>query len=139
VGESSTLSSAITATTSSNSVSAHQPWHGMRRKGRLDVVSRLKPSRIVISIVAIYVGGTIAARRLGYKVGGDVVVRCRDGHLYTTIWIPGVSVKSLRLGWYRWQRCPVGGHWAVVSPVRDEDLTDEEREFAAQHRDVRIP
>ena len=78
-------------------------------------------------------------RQLGYKVGGNTVVRCRDGHLFTTIWIPGVSVKSVRLGWLRFQRCPVGNHWTVVTPVRDMDLTDEERQFAEQHQDVRLP
>src|SRR5512142_2152102 len=41
------------------------------------------------------------------RVGGRVVVRCRHGHLFTTIWIPGVSAKALRLGLWRFQRCPV--------------------------------
>jgi hypothetical protein len=79
------------------------------------------------------------ARRLGYMVGGNVVVRCRQGHLFTTIWVPGVSLKAVRLGWLRLQRCPVGNHWTLVSPVREADLTDEERAAAHQSRDVRIP
>ena len=29
--------------------------------------------------------------------GRNVVVRCRQGHLFTTIWIPGGSLKALRL------------------------------------------
>jgi hypothetical protein len=90
-------------------------------------------------IVAFYAGATVAARRMGYKFGIDTVVRCRDGHLFTTIWIPGASVKSLRLGWYRFQKCPVDGHWTLVSPVKELDLSVEERESAAQFRDVRIP
>jgi hypothetical protein len=93
----------------------------------------------LVAVVAILLGGTLVARRLGYKIGGNVVVRCRQGHLFTTIWIPGASLKAIRLGWARIQRCPVGKHWTLVTPVRDSDLTDEERRIAAQHRDVRIP
>jgi len=26
----------------------------------------------------------------GYPLGGQVVVRCREGHLFTTLWIPSV-------------------------------------------------
>jgi hypothetical protein len=83
--------------------------------------------------------GTVVGRRRGYGFGGNTVVRCRSGHLSTTIWIPGASLKSVRLGWWRFQRCPVGGHWTLVTPVRDADLSDEDRETAAEHRDVRIP
>ncbi|HWE34073.1 MAG TPA: hypothetical protein VG410_11340 [Solirubrobacteraceae bacterium] len=78
-------------------------------------------------------------RSRGYGFGGTVVVRCRDGHLFTTIWIPGASVKSLRLGPWRVQRCPVGNHWSIVTPVKRSELSDDELALAAQHRDVRIP
>ncbi|HXQ63092.1 MAG TPA: hypothetical protein VN796_12220 [Acidimicrobiales bacterium] len=90
---------------------------------------------VLVSVVAL----TVALRRRGYSVGGETVVRCRGGHLFTTIWIPGGSLKSIRLGWMRFQHCPVGDHWTLVSPVRDEDLTDEERRSAADHHDVRVP
>ncbi len=72
-------------------------------------------------------------------MGGNTTVRCRQGHLFTTIWVPGASFKAVRLGTARLQRCPVGRHWSLVTPVKDSDLTDEDRESAAQHRDVRIP
>lgn len=103
-----------------------------------------KPSRrtravAVALAVSALVGGTIVARRMGYKVGGNTIVRCRDGHLFTTLWIPGASLKALRLGWYRFQRCPVGNHWTLVKPVKDADLTTEEREAAEQIHDVRLP
>ena len=75
----------------------------------------------------------------GYGLGGKVVVRCRAGHVFTTIWIPGASVKSLRLGWWRFQRCPVGRHWSLVTPVRRSDLTRRERRAARSHSDTRIP
>jgi hypothetical protein len=68
-----------------------------------------------------------------------VVVRCRKGHLFTTIWVPGVSLKSARLGWWRFQRCPVGKHWVLVTPVRRADLTPEEQRSAAEATDIRIP
>lgn len=93
----------------------------------------------IIGIVAVLAGGTLVARRLGYKVGGNVVVRCRQGHLFTTIWIPGASLKAIRLGWARLQRCPVGQHWTLVTPVKEATLTEEERQGAGQRHDVRIP
>jgi hypothetical protein len=96
----------------------------------------LTPFAVVVMLLA---AATVVARRLGYKVGGYVIVRCRDGHLFTTLWVPGASLKAIRLGWWRWQRCPVGQHWTLVHPVRDADLTEEERESAEQCRDVRLP
>jgi hypothetical protein len=93
----------------------------------------------VVAVFLLYVGVIVVVRCRGYSVGGNIVVRCRDGHLYTTLWIPGASLKAVRLGWWRFQRCPVGEHWSLVTPVRESDLTEEERRLAAQSRDVRIP
>lgn len=73
------------------------------------------------------------------KLGGHVVVRCREGHLFTTLWIPAVSVKSLRLVWWRFQHCPVGHHWSLVTPVDEAKLTESERASAREHHDVPIP
>jgi hypothetical protein len=73
------------------------------------------------------------------RPGGNVVVRCREGHLYTTLWIPGVSVKSARLGPWRLQRCPVGGHWSIVTPVKESALSRRERRGARGQRDLRLP
>jgi hypothetical protein len=82
----------------------------------------------------------IAVLRLrGYPVAGDVVVRCREGHLFTTIWVPGVSVKAVRLGWWRLQRCPVGKHWSIVTPVRQSELTKAEKRAASKNKDIRVP
>ncbi len=77
--------------------------------------------------------------RSGYGVGGNVIVRCRQGHLFTTIWIPGASLKSLRLGARRVQRCPVGHHWSLVKLVRESDLSGRARRTARAHKDIRIP
>lgn len=75
----------------------------------------------------------------GYPLGGNLVVRCRDGHLFTTLWIPSFSVKALRFGWWRVQRCPVGQHWSVVTPVKESELSALDRWRAARHRDLPIP
>jgi len=89
-------------------------------------------------IVAVLAGSTFVARRHGYKVGGRVIVRCRKGHLFTTIWLPGVSLKAVRLSWMRWQRCPVGHHWSLVVPVKDDSLSEQERRTAAEQHDIPI-
>jgi hypothetical protein len=90
--------------------------------------------------VAVTALATVVMRRRGYGFGGNVVVRCRRGHLFTTIWVPGASLKALRLGWWRWQRCPVdGGHWSLVAPVKEADLTEQERDLARSRHDIRIP
>jgi hypothetical protein len=75
----------------------------------------------------------------GYPIGGRLIVRCRSGHLFTTLWIPGVSLKALRLGWLRFQRCPVGHHWSLITPVREAELTDAEKRAARARRDVFLP
>jgi hypothetical protein len=88
-------------------------------------------------------GGILAEALLmrlrGYRVGTDVLVRCRRGHLFSTIWLPGVSVKALRLVWWRVQRCPVGRHWTIVTPARDAELSAEERRLAHERKDIRLP
>src|SRR5204863_9737083 len=73
------------------------------------------------------------------RLAGNLIVRCRDRHLFTTLWIPGASVKALRLGPWRVQRCPVGRDWTVVTPVRDADLSRRRRLVAKRHHDIRIP
>lgn len=90
-------------------------------------------------IVAAVLAELIAMKLRGYRMGGNLVVRCRRGHLFTTIWLPGASLKSIRLGWWRLQRCPVGRHWSIVTPVKESELTAEERQIASEHRDVRLP
>jgi hypothetical protein len=96
---------------------------------------------IVLGLIVVALAvGTGVARRRGYSgVGGNSIVRCSKGHLFTTIWVPGASFKSIRLGMARYQRCPIGRHWAIVRMVKVANLTDEERAFAAEHHDLRIP
>ncbi len=101
--------------------------------------SRSRARRILGAALALDVLGTLVARALGYGIGPRTIVRCHRGHLFTTVWIPGASVKSLRLGWWRVQRCPVGRHWTLVHPVREARLGRVDRRRAAAHRDVRVP
>jgi hypothetical protein len=99
---------------------------------------KLRPGPLA-AVVAVLVAATIVLRRRGYGFGGNTVVRCRSGHLFTTIWVPGVSLKAIRLGWMRFQYCPVGRHWSLVTPLSNSALTEEDRRIASAHGDVRIP
>ena len=102
--------------------------------------SRPKSRRRQLVRIAVGVLPEVAVLKMrGYGPAGNVVVRCRQGHLFTTIWIPGASVKAARLGWWRFQRCPVGRHWSLVTPVKRSVLTEEERTSADENRDIRIP
>jgi hypothetical protein len=78
-------------------------------------------------------------RRSGSLIGLRTIVRCNRGHLFTTIWIPGASVKSLRLGPWRVQRCPIGRHWAIVTPAQVSKLSESERDEARAHHDTFLP
>jgi hypothetical protein len=100
---------------------------------------RRRPLLLLGSIIALLLAATIVLRRRGYGIGGDTVVRCQQGHLFTTIWIPGASLKAVRLGWWRFQWCPVGRHWSLVTPVREADLSEDEKHSARENKDVRIP
>lgn len=81
----------------------------------------------------------VMLHRRGYGLGGRVLARCHRGHLFTTIWLPAASLKSLKLGWWRVQRCPVEGHISLVSPVDRSELTKAQIRAAARHRDIPIP
>ncbi len=99
---------------------------------------RRRRRALIFSALAIAADASAVWRR-GYGVGGNVIVRCRDGHVYRSIWLPAASVKSLRLGWWRIQWCPVGRHWSLVTPVRQSTLTEAEQTEAREYQDVRVP
>ena len=93
-----------------------------------------------VFVVVVARVGAATGRKRGYAgMGGDTVVRCSQGHLFTTKWIVGASVKAVRLGYKRYQRCPVCERWRIVVPVRDDDLTEEDRRVAAERRDTKLP
>lgn len=68
-------------------------------------------------------------------------VRCADGHLFSTIWIPAASFKAVRLGDVRRQRCPVGHHWSEVTRLDPDDpaVTPDMLAAAARKHDAWIP
>jgi hypothetical protein len=112
----------------------------MRGRQRRRAVRRHERPRraVVLGLASLLVEISAVWLRAG-RLGGKVVVRCRHGHLYTTIWVPGASVKSVRLGFWRFQRCPVGQHWSIVTPVRESDLSEREQQMARETRDIRLP
>ncbi|HWE10409.1 MAG TPA: hypothetical protein VG325_13730 [Solirubrobacteraceae bacterium] len=110
----------------------------MRRRRGSPRQGRRRNIRRALLIAAGLLTEVVPLWRRGYRLGGNVVVRCRRGHLFTTIWLPAASVKSLRLGGWRLHRCPVGNHWSLITPVRPSELTDDERQAAAT-RDIRLP
>jgi hypothetical protein len=99
--------------------------------------SRSRRRRLLIAVALLI--EPLAMKLRGYPLGGKLIVRCRRGHLFTTIWIPGASLKAVRLGWWRLQYCPVGRHWSIVVPVRESELTDDEKRLARDEQDVRLP
>lgn len=103
--------------------------------------SSKRKRRLAVTGVAVagYVVGTIVARKQGYSFGRSVPVRCRQGHYFTTMWIPGASVKALRLGLWRVQWCPVGRRVDLVRLIKDTDLSPAERAFASEHHDIPVP
>ncbi|HMD93446.1 MAG TPA: hypothetical protein VKG80_12475 [Trebonia sp.] len=105
----------------------------------MSLSKRKRGLAITAGVIVAYAVGTWVAMSQGYSFGRNVVVRCQQGHLFTTVWIPGVSVKALRLGLWRVQWCPVGRHVTLVSLVKNADLTEEERESAAEHHDIPVP
>ena len=100
---------------------------GRRRRKRLAILA----GALVAEAIPIW--------RHGYGIGGNVIVRCSKGHLFTTIWLPAASLKSLRLGPRRVQWCPVGHHWTVVKLVSESDLSARQLRAARKRRDIRIP
>lgn len=94
---------------------------------------------VLVLVFALLAVITVKGRKAGYGFGGRTYARCSKGHLFTTIWVPGASLKAIRLGWKRAQWCPVGHHFAVVTPLKESDLTPEERLEAESHPDASIP
>jgi hypothetical protein len=92
----------------------------------------------VLVVVGLLLVWTVVRLR-GGQAGTDVIVRCGQGHLFTTIWLPGMSVKAIRLGTARSQWCPVGKHWTTVHRVPESELTEQDIQEAHAHHDIRVP
>ncbi len=90
---------------------------------------------IVLTIVVVIVfAANLMMRHKGYIVPGKTIVRCSKGHLFITTWIEGYSLKAVRLGSLsRYQYCPIGKHWAIVHPVKESALSNDERKLMSHH------
>lgn len=69
----------------------------------------------------------------------EVIARCSAGHLFTSTWVPLASFKAIRLGRKRFQRCPVGRHWALIERVDPDTLSPTELAAAAGQHDAHLP
>jgi hypothetical protein len=94
---------------------------------------------LLVIIITVAILWFTRRRRDDLEFGGSTIVRCQSGHLFTTLWIPGISLKAIRLGPMRFQYCPVGGHWAFIFPVSESSLSEEERQVAYQNDDRQVP
>jgi hypothetical protein len=80
---------------------------------------------IVAAIIIVRVDWSVSRGRS--VLGGDVTVQCSKGHTFQTTWSPLGSFTAIRLGTSRYQRCPVGNHWAMVKRVSEANLADQQR------------
>ncbi len=89
---------------------------------------------VLVAVVAVLL---VASARSGNR--HERIARCRAGHLFTSTVVPGASLRAVRLGRVRFQRCPVGNHWTLVGWVDASTLTPEELSQAHARHDTRIP
>jgi hypothetical protein len=94
---------------------------------------------LVIGVVVLAIVLAAIALSLRRSGGTERIVRCRAGHLFTSTVVPGASLKAIRLGTVRFQRCPVGQHWTLVGGVDVSTLTPDELAAARSVHDVRVP
>ncbi|GIF45852.1 hypothetical protein DFJ67_5287 [Asanoa ferruginea] len=96
---------------------------------------------VLVTVVGLTIVGLVFLARRGPAATEkfEVPVRCRDGHVFTTVWVPGISFKAIRLGPLRLQWCPVGEHRTIVTPVPWTRLSDQERWMAAHYHDSGMP
>ena len=90
-------------------------------------------------VAFLLLAGFAAAGLLGALERFERPVRCREGHLFTTIWVPFASLKALRLGRKRLQYCPVGHHWTTVTRLDQGSARRKELAKARAVRDLRLP
>ncbi len=67
------------------------------------------------------------------------IVECEQGGLFSTIWVPFVSLKAVRLGSKRLQRCPIHKKWEKVHRVETSTLSADALANARVVTDSRIP
>ena len=111
-----------------------------RRRGKGDEATpaRRRRPRWLVPLTLGFAGAVIAPRIAPVRRALDTVVRCSSGYLFTTLWFPAGSFKALRFGKARFQRCPVGHHWAVVRRADQSELSPDELAEAHEHHDLLI-
>jgi len=67
------------------------------------------------------------------------IVQCSQGHYFSTIWMPFGSLKAIRLGDRRIQKCPLCHRFRSVVQVEPDQLTEEELTAAKNLKDSKIP
>lgn len=67
-----------------------------------------------------------------------VPVICSEGHVYGSVWVPLASLKAIRLGNRRLQRCPICGRFRMTRRVPPEEQTPEVLAAAEQRHDTRL-
>jgi hypothetical protein len=98
----------------------------------------MKPAQETKAALLLLLGFALAGL-LGALERFERPVRCREGHLFTTIWVPFASLKALRLGHRRFQRCPVGHHWTTVMRLDEASTRRKDLAKARAVRDLRLP
>ena len=71
---------------------ARRGWRRLPGANTPDGMPALALAPLVL-VVVLLLGSLVMARRRSYPVGGMVVVRCNQGHLFTTMWVPLASFK----------------------------------------------
>ena len=91
----------------------------------------------MVVLIVLLVAQTIVARRRGYRLGARVVVRCR--RVICSRPYPGRVLQSCSLGLVEVSALP--GRQALVAdtPVKESDLTEEQRRAAHEATDVPVP
>lgn len=67
------------------------------------------------------------------------VMRCVDGHLFETPFLPMLSLKAIRTPRGRIMRCPVDKHAGPVELMYTAELTPGQRQEARHNRTSPIP
>ena len=67
------------------------------------------------------------------------VMRCPDGHLFETPFLPMMSLKAIRTPRGRIMRCPVDGRRGLVELMFTAELTPAQRDEARRNRTSPLP
>jgi hypothetical protein len=100
----------------------------------------MRPSRFLVpglAVASFAVLGQYISRHAPNRF--TPVVRCSQGHLYQSVWIPGGSLKGVRWFKGRLQWCPVGRHWSWTRRVGANQISADERTAANEVHDLPIP